>query len=98
MFQEQLLAELERIQLELDQLRGRPGSSYSRSDAMNMSGILLNQIFKKKKKRRKKTVSQEMLNVEAQIFVNSRSENELFTMNLEAVVLDDKYASVYLYA
>lgn len=95
MFQEQLLAELERIQLELDQLRGRPGSSYSRSDAMNMSGILLNQIFKR---RRKKTVSQEMLNVEAQIFVNSRSENELFTMNLEAVVLDDKYASVYLYA
>ncbi|XP_061562397.1 liprin-alpha-3-like isoform X1 [Phycodurus eques] len=28
---EQLIAELERIQLELDQLRGRPGSSYSRS-------------------------------------------------------------------
>uniref|UniRef100_A0A3Q3ASR6 PTPRF interacting protein alpha 3 n=1 Tax=Kryptolebias marmoratus TaxID=37003 RepID=A0A3Q3ASR6_KRYMA len=28
---EQLLAELERVQLELDQLRGRPGSSYSRS-------------------------------------------------------------------
>uniref|UniRef100_A0A671SAN0 Liprin-alpha-3-like n=1 Tax=Sinocyclocheilus anshuiensis TaxID=1608454 RepID=A0A671SAN0_9TELE len=28
---DQLIAELERIQLELDQLRGRPGSSYSRS-------------------------------------------------------------------
>uniref|UniRef100_A0A3P8NUU1 SAM domain-containing protein n=1 Tax=Astatotilapia calliptera TaxID=8154 RepID=A0A3P8NUU1_ASTCA len=28
---EQLIAELERVQLELDQLRGRPGSSYSRS-------------------------------------------------------------------
>uniref|UniRef100_UPI0023EAE576 LOW QUALITY PROTEIN: liprin-alpha-3-like n=1 Tax=Agelaius phoeniceus TaxID=39638 RepID=UPI0023EAE576 len=28
---EQLLAEMERMQLELDQLRGRPGSSYSRS-------------------------------------------------------------------
>lgn len=28
--QEQLLAELERLQLELDQLRGRPSSSYSR--------------------------------------------------------------------
>uniref|UniRef100_A0A3P9QCU4 PTPRF interacting protein alpha 3 n=3 Tax=Poeciliinae TaxID=586240 RepID=A0A3P9QCU4_POERE len=28
---DQLLAELERVQLELDQLRGRPGSSYSRS-------------------------------------------------------------------
>lgn len=28
--QEQLLAELERLQLEVDQLRGRPGSSYSR--------------------------------------------------------------------
>ncbi|XP_030826663.1 liprin-alpha-3-like, partial [Camarhynchus parvulus] len=26
---EQLLAEMERMQLELDQLRGRPGSSYS---------------------------------------------------------------------
>ncbi len=34
--QEQLLAELERIQLELDQLRGRPGSSYSRLDTMNL--------------------------------------------------------------
>lgn len=30
LLQEQLLAELERLQLELDQLRGRPGSSYSR--------------------------------------------------------------------
>uniref|UniRef100_A0A672STA4 PTPRF interacting protein alpha 3 n=1 Tax=Sinocyclocheilus grahami TaxID=75366 RepID=A0A672STA4_SINGR len=28
---DQLIAELERLQLELDQLRGRPGSSYSRS-------------------------------------------------------------------
>lgn len=28
--QEQLLAELERLQLEVDQLRGRPSSSYSR--------------------------------------------------------------------
>ncbi len=29
--QDQLIAELERIQLELDQLRARPGGSYSRS-------------------------------------------------------------------
>lgn len=35
--QEQLLAELERVQLELDQLRGRPGSSYSRLDTMKYS-------------------------------------------------------------
>ncbi len=28
--QDQLIAELERLQLELDQLRGRSGSSYSR--------------------------------------------------------------------
>eukprot|EP00064_Thunnus_orientalis_P005287 superscaffoldBa00000509_g5301 len=32
---EQLLAELERIQLELDQLRGRPGSSYSRAGSVS---------------------------------------------------------------
>ncbi|XP_019902330.1 liprin-alpha-3 isoform X2 [Esox lucius] len=34
---DQLIAELERIQLELDQLRGRPGSSYSR--ATNVSSL-----------------------------------------------------------
>lgn len=28
--QEQLLAEMERMQMEIDQLRGRPPSSYSR--------------------------------------------------------------------
>uniref|UniRef100_A0A669B6I6 PTPRF interacting protein alpha 3 n=1 Tax=Oreochromis niloticus TaxID=8128 RepID=A0A669B6I6_ORENI len=35
---EQLIAELERVQLELDQLRGRPGSSYSRLADMNPHG------------------------------------------------------------
>lgn len=30
-FQDQLIAELERLQLEVDQLRARPGGSYSRS-------------------------------------------------------------------
>uniref|UniRef100_A0A667XEW9 PTPRF interacting protein alpha 3 n=1 Tax=Myripristis murdjan TaxID=586833 RepID=A0A667XEW9_9TELE len=37
---DQLLAELERIQLELDQLRGRPGSSYSRLATMDLEGYL----------------------------------------------------------
>ncbi|XP_055779352.1 liprin-alpha-3-like isoform X1 [Salvelinus fontinalis] len=35
---DQLIAELERIQLELDQLRGRPGSSYSRLATMELQG------------------------------------------------------------
>ncbi|XP_070962917.1 liprin-alpha-3-like isoform X1 [Oncorhynchus clarkii lewisi] len=37
---DQLIAELERIQLELDQLRGRPGSSYSRLATMELQGSL----------------------------------------------------------
>lgn len=45
LLQEQLLAELERLQLELDQLRGRPSSSYSRWGASN----LFDHLFKKNK-------------------------------------------------
>lgn len=44
--QDQLIAELERLQLELDQLRARPGGSYSRSvytsstrERMKVSGL-----------------------------------------------------------
>ncbi|CAB1312253.1 unnamed protein product [Coregonus sp. 'balchen'] len=37
---DQLIAELERIQMELDQLRGRPGSSYSRLATMELQGSL----------------------------------------------------------
>ncbi|KAG5854672.1 hypothetical protein ANANG_G00040290 [Anguilla anguilla] len=37
---DQLIAELERIQLELDQLRGRPGSSYSRLATLAIEGSL----------------------------------------------------------
>ncbi|KAM9506712.1 liprin-alpha-3-like isoform 1-T2 [Salvelinus alpinus] len=37
---DQLIAELERIQLEVDQLRGRPGSSYSRLATIELQGSL----------------------------------------------------------
>lgn len=43
LLQEQLLAELERLQLELDQLRGRPSSSYSRWGVSNLFDNSLNQ-------------------------------------------------------
>lgn len=56
-FQEQLLAELERIQLELDQLRGRPGSSYSRLDTTHW--MFLGNLFQKSNIEKKNTVSLE---------------------------------------
>lgn len=43
LLQEQLLAELERLQLELDQLRGRPSSSYSRWVASDLYDNVLKQ-------------------------------------------------------
>uniref|UniRef100_A0A3P8ZNP3 SAM domain-containing protein n=1 Tax=Esox lucius TaxID=8010 RepID=A0A3P8ZNP3_ESOLU len=42
---DQLIAELERIQLELDQLRGRPGSSYSRLATMELFSFFFLLLF-----------------------------------------------------
>ncbi|CDQ68339.1 unnamed protein product [Oncorhynchus mykiss] len=43
---DQLIAELERIQLEVDQLRGRPGSSYSRLATIELQGYLKLHLIK----------------------------------------------------
>lgn len=74
MLQEQLLAELERIQLELDQLRGRPGSSYSRLDALKLYRTVFVLLFGEYTKEIKKNrVSPGVIYVEClfleQIFV-----------------------------